>query len=318
MVNGEGKIIHKNPASEKLLGTSVSNLEVLGELGELIASTYVNSRATVSWQLGDSSDTLSVHISCCEIDSEFLKLVSIQSIHLALMTKEQQAYQRLTKVLTHEVANSITPMTSLAQTAQSLVPEPSAFDDAEDRQDLFEALNAIASRSSHLGMFIKSFHQIANLPSPNLQKVELSELVQQVVVLFKGQAQGQNVQLTFSNEANCLLTADSAQIEQVLINLVKNAFEAVNNSEVKEVTLRLSLTSDKSAEQQLILDIEDSGPGIAEHVVEQVFIPFFTTKKQGSGIGLSLARQIMIQHGGDLSYIHKENKGACFRLTFNS
>ena len=109
--------------------------------------------------------------------------------------------------------------------------------------------------------------------------------------------------------------ADGAQLEQAMININKNAIEAIAKSEQKEITLRLYQTNQNSREQ-VLLDIEDSGPGIAKHVIEQVFVPFFTTKNKGSGIGLSLSRQIMIQHGGDLNYIDKGSAGACFRLTF--
>jgi len=106
---------------------------------------------------------------------------------------------------------------------------------------------------------------------------------------------------------------DTSQIEQVLINLIKNALEAVEDKSIKQISLNLS----QNHLNQVILDITDRGIGIEAHVLDMIFVPFFTTKQQGSGIGLSLAHQIMVQHGGDLTYINKPNAGACFRLTFN-
>lgn len=316
VVDEGAKIIHKNPASDKLVGRIVEDIEQLGELGELIARTNNNLRKVINWHQGERQDSLSVHISCCRIQGKLLKLVSFQSIYQALLAKEQQAYKQLTKVLTHEVANSITPLASLAETAKSLIPEDLSFDEAEDKDDLDEALTTLANRTSQLSTFIKSFNQITSLPKPNLARLDLSELIQQVISLFKQQAQEQDTNINFSDDGHCLLMGDAAQIEQTIINIVKNALEAVKGEERREVSLHLYQKSDQQGRQQLLLDIEDTGPGVAPHVVEQVFVPFFTTKKQGSGIGLSLSRQIMIQHGGDLTYVQRQESGGCFRLSF--
>jgi len=316
VVNTDNIIVHKNPASEKLLGTLGEDINSLGQLKDLITKTSSSIRATITWQKGEQLDTLSVHISNCKIQGKSLKLVSIQSIYQALLAKEQQAYKRLTKVLTHEVANSITPLASLAHTAIDLLPEQLTFDDAEDKIDLNEALVTLASRTSQLSTFIKSFHQITALPKPNLQALELPALIEGILTLFKEQTRKVNIKLSFNHQSSCLVVADGAQLEQALINIVKNALEAVSQSEYKEITLTLFQRYNKNSAQQLLLDIEDTGSGIAPHVIEQIFVPFFTTKKQGSGIGLSLSRQIMIQHGGDLKYVDKPDCGACFRLIF--
>jgi len=315
VVDDNDTILHKNPASERLLGHLTNSISPLAKLGELISQTNTSQRVTLSWQNGEHSDTLSVHISCCEIQGKSLKVVSIQSIYQALIAKEQQAYKQLTRVLTHEVANSITPLASLAQTAVDLLPDELIFTDEEDKEDLNEALTTLANRTSHLSSFIKSFHKIASLPKPNLAEVNLAELIASVLSLFKGEMQKQNIKLTLSVQSRALLMADGAQLEQALINIIKNAIDALSKSEHKEISLKLYQT-EKSTRQELLLDIEDSGPGIVDHVKEQIFVPFFTTKNKGSGIGLSLSRQIMIHHGGDLNYIDMKNCGACFRLAF--
>jgi len=315
VVDDNDNILHKNPASERLLGLLTDNISPLAKLGELISQTNTSQRVTLSWQHGEHSDTLSVHISCCEIQGKSLKVVSIQSIYQALIAKEQQAYKQLTRVLTHEVANSITPLASLAETAIDLLPDELVFIDSEDKEDLNEALSTLSKRTSHLSSFIKSFHQITSLPKPKLIEVNLDHLIEGVLSLFKGQIKTENIKMVFLVESSSLVVADGAQLEQAIINIIKNAIEAISKSERKEITLRLYQTNQNSREQ-VLLDIEDSGPGIAQHVIDQIFVPFFTTKNKGSGIGLSLSRQIMIQHGGDLNYIDKESSGACFRLTF--
>lgn len=316
VINENNDVVDKNPACARLLGRQIDNLAQLDLLGELISSTNKSHRATVSWQIAERQDTLSVHISCCDIQGKTLKLVSIQSIYQALMIKEQQAYKQLTKVLTHEVANSITPLSSLAQTAQTLIPEQLFFEDEEDKADLTEVLLTIANRTTQLNSFIRSFNQITSLPAPDLKEIDLDALVRRVLTLFKTQAATQNIQLTFDCEAHYLLMADAAQIEQTIINIIKNSLDAVTDAKHKKVALTLYQKILQNGRQQLILDIEDFGPGVTPHVVEQIFVPFFTTKKSGSGIGLSLSRQIMLQHGGDLIYISNPKPGACFRLSF--
>ncbi|NQY34276.1 MAG: PAS domain-containing protein [Alteromonadaceae bacterium] len=314
VVDEQGKILRHNPASEQLLGRFDDDIMKLGQLGQFISENNKNRRATLPWQHGEIPDTLSVHVSCCQIQGQTLKLVSIQSIYQALVAKEQQAYKRLTRVLTHEVANSITPLASLAQTAVDLLPEELEFSEQEDKDDLHLALTTLTSRSQHLSEFIKSFHKIAALPQPQLKQVQPKELVEQVLTLFQSQAKHELVTLSFEVQSSCLLMADAVQIEQVLINIIKNAFYALQSREQKLIILRLW---QQQSPQQLCLDITDTGCGITPQAKEQIFVPFFTTKQKGSGIGLSLSRQIMLQHGGDLNYIDKPESGACFRLTFS-
>ncbi|WP_448566295.1 sensor histidine kinase [Thalassotalea ganghwensis] len=314
--DNQGNIIDKNPATDKLLGITVRSIKELGEIGLLISSISKDYRTTLSWRSGEIQDTLSVHINCCEIEGRLLKLVSLQSIYHALMAKEQQAYKQLTKVLTHEVANSITPLASLAHTARDLLPQDLVFSEREDKEDMQEALLTLSNRATQLSTFIKSFHQITSLPKPNLAKVELCTVIEHVITLFKTEALSQQTTLCHCYESQSLVNADAAQLEQAIINIVKNALEAVKESPQRSVNLHLYQKETTGGRQQLLLDIEDSGAGIEPHVVEQVFVPFFTTKKQGSGIGLSLSRQIMIQHGGDLTYVDKPNGGGCFRFSF--
>ena len=165
----QGTIIESNPAVSRLLGHAVKHIDDLGVIANLVQDAKQNSRNTVPWQNGEQHDTLSVQISIAEIQGKVRKVISLQSIHDQLQLKEQQAYKRLTKVLTHEIANSITPLSSLAQTCTALLPTELSFDGQEDKQDLQLALTTLASRTEHLGEFIAQFKKVSSLPAPHFQ-----------------------------------------------------------------------------------------------------------------------------------------------------
>ncbi|HEA16238.1 MAG TPA: histidine kinase [Pseudoalteromonas prydzensis] len=314
-----GKVIESNPAVSKLLGKSFQHLTELGAVGELILNASHNIRSTTYWQTGEQHDTLSIQLSIAEIQGKVRRVVSIQSIHDQLQLKEQQAYKRLTKVLTHEIANSITPLSSLADTCSNLLPQELCFTDSEDKQDLQLALNTLASRTAHLGDFIARFRQVSSLPKPNLAPNNLADLLARIITLHQQQARELQINIELAIASQLLVMLDSTQIEQVLVNLIKNALEVLSSNKKynpqrpAQPNIKLSLA--QNASQQLYVEVSDNGPGISEHVVDMIFVPFFTTKQQGSGIGLSLSRQIMLNHGGDLVYLQKP-QGACFRCVF--
>jgi len=319
----EGNIIESNPAVAKLLGQSVDHINELSHIGTIISAAKKNLQSTVQWQHGEQEDTLTLQVSIAEIQGQERKIVTLQSIHELLLNKEQQAYKRLTHVLTHEVANTITPLASIAQTCQGLIPKTLSFIDEEAKQDLTLALNTLASRTQYLGEFIASFRHISSLPMPKIVPTQLATILTRIEILHRQQLIESNTRLTIDIQNKQLVMLDSAQIEQVLINLIKNAIEAVKSHSNQQLNLvknyvvknHISLTVAQNKAQQLYVEVADNGAGIGEHVIEMIFVPFFTTKRQGSGIGLSLSRQIMINHGGDLVYLTRE-KGACFRCVF--
>jgi nitrogen fixation/metabolism regulation signal transduction histidine kinase len=319
----QGNIIESNPAVARLLGRSAIHINELSHIGTLVLAAQKNVYSTVQWLHGEQQDTLTLQVSIAEIQGETRKIVTLQSIHELLLNKEQQAYKRLTHVLTHEVANTITPLASIAQTCQGLIPKSLSFADEENKQDLTLALNTLATRTQYLGEFIASFRQISSLPLPTLVPTQLATILARIEMLHRQQLAECNTTLIIDIQNQQLVMLDSVQIEQVLINLIKNAIEAVklnhnqqgNCKEKNELKNKISLTVALNKAQQLYIDVADTGAGIGEHVIEMIFVPFFTTKQQGSGIGLSLSRQIMINHGGDLVYITRE-QGACFRCIF--
>lgn len=311
-------IIEANPAVARLLGTKIREVGQLQHISSLILNANKNFSSTVQWLHGERQDTLSMRVSLAHIQGQALKIITLQSIHDTLLNKEQQAYKRLTQVLTHEVANTITPLASIAQTCHGLLPNGLSFDNEQVKSNMDLALSTLSSRTQYLGEFITRFRQVSSLPNPNLAPASLEPLLHNVHQLHKQQLLQAKVNLTMDVQTNDLVMLDKAQIEQVLINLIKNSIEVLTNEQLQteqEGAGEIKLVVGKNAAQQLYLDVIDNGAGVSEQALEMIFVPFYTTKQQGSGIGLSLSKQIMINHGGDLVYIAKDN-GACFRCVF--
>tara|TARA_R110002050_G_scaffold245208_8_gene382828 strand:- start:1364 stop:2707 length:1344 start_codon:yes stop_codon:yes gene_type:complete len=321
--DSQGKIIESNPAVARLLGHSISDIKELNHIGIMILDTVQDLYSTVQWQHGEQQDTLTLQVSIAEIQGKERKIITLQSIHERLLNKEQQAYKRLTCVLTHEVANTITPLASLAQTCQGLMPEKLCFNDEENKQDLHLALATLASRTEYLGDFIASFKQISSLPLPTLTPTQITPIIERIGIFHQQQLAVNNITLDIKIQSQQLVMLDSAQVEQILINLVKNSIESVilagdqqrelDNQKFEKRSI--SINAGKNSSQQFYIEVADNGAGIARHVIDMIFVPFFTTKQQGSGIGLSISKQIMINHGGDLVYL-KRQQGSCFRCIF--
>ncbi len=325
----QGRISEQSPAAARLLGQKFSSLQDIQQhhldqpqpatpsLAEVILAATTTLQTTVPWSRGEQPDTLAVAISGALIAGQPMKIVTLQSIHQSLNLREQQAYSQLTRVLTHEVANSITPLSSIAQSCQSLLPDGLCFAQADDKADLELALQTLNSRTAHLGQFIQDFRQVAAVPKPRLKPIALTTLVQQVYQLYTLELQQKNIQCELQLLDSRLVLVDATQIEQVLINLLKNAIEAFAQHKNRPGGApQIWLTVSALAQNQLMVEVRDNGPGVTPAAAPMIFVPFFSTKRQGSGIGLALARQIMVQHGGDLLYLPAD-PGAKFRLLFS-
>lgn len=310
------QLLQANPAAQRLFSVSQwqqlqqgqfeqANLQ---QLAAILQQTNAHYQGQLQWQQAGYSDRLALSIVCTRIQGNLRKLVTLQSIQQALLQQEVQAYQQMTRVLTHEIANSVTPMASLAQSCQQLLPEPNSLLDVEQHTDLTEALNTIARRGQHLADFVLSFKQLSQPQQPQLQRQDLVAIITDCLTLMQSGLQG--ITLNTSLPEQALLWLDAALMEQVLINLLQNAIDAMQHSNEKQLTLTLV-----TANNDWQLDITDSGPGIPEQVASQIFIPFFTTKPTGSGIGLSLCQALLQTQDAQISYI-PQPQGACFRLLF--
>lgn len=231
----------------------------------------------------------------------YYKLYSLQNIHEVVQKSESEAQQQLVRVLTHEIMNSLTPIISLSDTITEGMK-----DDSLSQEDITQALQAINRRSSGLLHFVENYRKLQHISTPQFADVRLSELISDLRQLFPEPYFRFDIQ-----EAEDTVHIDRSQIEQVLINLLKNAQEAVRDVEEKAITL--SARTDKS-QHVILIKVEDNGCGIMPEVLDRIFVPFFTTKSNGSGIGLSICRQIVSLHGGTITASSTPGKHTVFTL----
>ena len=237
------------------------------------------------------------------MDAE-LRLVNLRNIRSVLEKNEMEAWQKLVRVLTHEIMNSITPIISLSDT----LCERALQQGLEEDSIVLQGMQTIHRRSKGLLGFVENYRKLSRLSSPVLAPVTVGELVGDIKKLFLSA----DVHYIYKVEDEQLkLMVDRSQIEQVLINLLKNAGEACMGQPHPEVVLETSYQPEKHIFQ---LSVTDNGCGIMPEVLDKVFIPFFTTKPSGSGIGLSLCKQIMTLHGGTIQVTSEEGMGSCFTL----
>lgn len=231
----------------------------------------------------------------------YYKLYSLQNIHEVVQKSESEAQQQLVRVLTHEIMNSLTPIISLSDTITEGMK-----DDSISQEDITQALQAINRRSSGLLHFVENYRKLQHISTPQFSDVRLSELISDLRQLFPEPYFHFDIQ-----EAEDTVHIDRSQIEQVLINLLKNAQEAVRDVEEKAITL--SARTDKS-QHVILIKVVDNGCGIMPEVLDRIFVPFFTTKSNGSGIGLSICRQIVSLHGGTITASSTPGKQTVFTL----
>lgn len=232
-------------------------------------------------------------------------LISLKDIHSVLERNEMEAWQKLIRVLTHEIMNSITPIISLSETLSERQMPPEINE--KEYGIMLQAMQTIHRRSKGLLEFVENYRRLTRLPAPVYSKVSVNELFSDLHKLFPG-----NEIKMEKAEPDLLITIDRAQIEQVFINLLKNAIEACNKRE--NPVIRVNVSRGISF-KQLIFTVRDNGAGILPEVLDKIFVPFFTTKTSGSGIGLSLCKQIVNQHGGTIRVSSETGEGSCFTVT---
>ena len=233
-----------------------------------------------------------------------LRLVNLKNIRSVLEENEMEAWQKLVRVLTHEIMNSITPIISLSDT----LCERAVQQGMDESSLMLQGMQTIHRRSKGLLNFVENYRKLSRLSSPMLAPVSVGDLLGDIKKLFASS----KVQYVYRIEDETrVLMADRSQMEQVLINLLKNATEACVEQEHPEVVVATSYDQEKRIFR---LSVTDNGCGILPEVLDRIFIPFFTTKPTGSGIGLSLCKQIMTLHGGSLQVTSEVGKGSCFTL----
>ncbi|MFY0600304.1 MAG: GHKL domain-containing protein [Cyclobacteriaceae bacterium] len=323
--NGEVQII--NAAARKLLGIkhlkNINQLTYVNDaLVEKLKSLRTGGRDLIKIGSDENEIQLAVYAIELVMQGQEFKLISLQNIQSELEEKEMEAWQNLIRVLTHEIMNSVTPISSLAGTMETEMED--WLEDENDIntitneqiEDFHLALHTIHRRSDSLIKFVSDFRNMTHITLPNLEDVCVQDLVDHVLALLKPDINSSNVSLKCSVSKDLKINIDPQQIEQVLINLVKNAIQALEENDEDGKSKELEVKAIPRPEGGAIISIIDNGPGIEEEALKKIFIPFFTTKKQGSGIGLSLSKQIMRNHQGAIAVKSIINQGTEFSLRF--
>jgi nitrogen fixation/metabolism regulation signal transduction histidine kinase len=317
----QGAIQIMNSAAKKLLRiTKADRLDDLEEvdasLVEVMKKLRTGGRELLQLKMGDESVQLSIFAIELTLKGETMKLISMSNIQSELEEKEMEAWQNLVRVLTHEIMNSVTPISSLAGVVEaeleSKIKHPEIQFDREEMSDMHLSLQTISKRSEGLIRFVKEFRNLTHVPKPKISTVVVKDLLEEMAMLHKKELADNSVTIAISvYPEDMKLEADKTMIEQVLINLIKNAIQAFDQTTEKSIRLIAFINDGKP-----VITVKDNGTGIEPEALEKIFIPFFSTKKTGSGIGLSLSRQIMRQHGGQITVKSKLGEGTEFSLRF--
>ena len=297
-------------AIHELTGYQIHSLEELDELNEGVSRQIVSlipgEVKVVRLHKGDLIQEMAVTATVYATATDNLRLINLKNIRSVLEENELEAWQKLVRVLTHEIMNSITPISSLSET---LVERMDKVDKGEhDEEMIRKGMLTISRRSKGLLDFVMNYRQLSRIPSPVMTPVRVGDMMDSIRGLFSNDA------ILFQVEdENRILNIDRSQIEQVIINLLKNAKEACEGKTHPEIIVSTHYSTKQKIFQ---LEVTDNGYGILPEVQDKVFIPFFTTKRNGSGIGLSLCRQIMSLHGGSISMKSEVDQGTSFVLKF--
>ena len=313
----------QNNSARRLFGAEhVTHLRDLRKFGfsfaESVETAVPGMRQLVRFEVEGIEYNLTLATTELIIAGRSERLISLQDIQSELDAHQAEAWEDLVKVLTHEIMNSITPVTSLARTSVDLVEdvvnkERSGEPLAPDLEDLRDAVSTVARRSDSLTQFVDGYRQITRLAPPEKKRTRLADLFDSALRLARAECANERIRFTSGIEPSELdVYLDRDLVEPVLINLLRNAWQACEDQAQPSV----SLTARLNRRNNVVVEVTDNGTGVPENIAKKVFVPFFTTKTGGSGVGLALARQVMIAHGGFVRLRNNESGGATFTLTF--
>ncbi|HEY5462194.1 MAG TPA: HAMP domain-containing sensor histidine kinase [Hanamia sp.] len=316
-----GEVIWMNESLKRLLQLpylkTISSLHKRDEglYQEVISLKPAESKiATV--HLESSSFKILLSATAFQTDGKKFMLIAFQNINEALDQTESKAWQKLLSVMTHEIMNSVAPISSLADTLKNRLEKSMVNLKNNDGavHDLELGIETIKRRSEGLLKFAETYRNLNKITKPNLKKIYVRDLFENLYQLMEPTLEPRNIEMEIVlKETGLTIEVDPSLIEQVLINLIVNAKEALKDKEGARIVLSASL----SGKQKVIIKVSDNGTGIPEDVQENIFIPFFSTKKTGSGIGLSLCKQIMMLHKGNIQVHSVEGEGTAFSLLFS-
>ncbi len=308
--NSKGQIELFNSSARKLLKiSSASHIDKFSRIDPslpgLLRELKPGSPRLINLKVENELLKVAVRLSLFKVENDEIRLVSFQNIKNELEDNELDSYHKLIRILTHEIMNSTGPILSSIKTIREFITDGEKGKtknlkdiDQELLDDIVKGLEIVEERSIGLSDFVKKFRDLTLLPKPKFTDVDVKELIINIKKLMNAECKNRGVELNVeTQEPGIQVAIDQKLIEQVIINLINNSLQAFKNQSEKSILLK---TYSKDREKTVI-EIIDNGPGMDEDTLEKVFIPFFTTKEDGSGIGLSLSRQIMRLHNGKIS-----------------
>lgn len=319
----DGTVEMVNKAAKKLFQvSSLRNIKSLESLSPELVTTLLDispgENKLVRVQEQDDLLQLAIFATELRIHDKQIILSTIKNIQNVLEEQETEAWQKLIRVLTHEIMNSITPIASLSSTLDIMLKgitgrEEDQSIDMESVLEIQQALQTINKRSTGLLHFVNTYRNLTRIPKPNFKIFPVKDLITNVQLLMEQELRQNEIKLITSViPPDIELSADEQLLEQVMINMVKNAIQALNNRPDPKIVIKAFINK----RGRLTIQVKDNGQGILKEVLDKIFIPFFTTRPKGSGIGLSLSRQIMRLHGGTITANSEPDEGTTFTLTF--
>ena len=307
VLDEKGNVFQKNQKVLKLLGLEVlTHVKQLSHISENVEKALMEAMPGQKKQVEYSTErgivNLSMQVSGITIQDKPLRIIALNDINHELDEREIDSWIRLTRVLTHEMMNSLTPVTSLSETLLTL---PGTQKDEELRQ----GLETIHTTGKGLVNFVMSYRKLTRLPSPDPTLFDVRPFLERMMKLALHQHSYPNIRMILEEvKEDLMVFADESLLTQVMTNLLKNAVQAIGDTEEGEIRIRAFCD-----DQDLVrIEVSNNGPKISPEVAGQMFVPFFTTKKEGSGIGLSLSKQIMRLQGGSIALLPYKNEWTTF------
>ncbi len=315
----EGNVGWINEAFKRMM-----NIPYLRNISSLEKRDMYVYQAIMSLENGNSQLVKINHKQVLLAKTTFLNenietnLIAFQNVNEAIEDTEAQAYQKLLRVMTHEIMNSVAPIASLAETMEKNLRRRKGGKELggkneDEFDDISLGISTIRKRSENLLKFADTYRQLAKVSLTSFSKFYIRDLFEGVEILLENQIEQQNIEFdVIIKDFSLMIEGDMALVEQVLINLIINAIDAVQHQQNPKITLSVF----QNNQQQVIIEVQDNGLGMSYELIDKIFVPFFTSKPNGSGIGLSLSKQIMALHKGTITVNSVERQGTAFRLVF--
>lgn len=321
-IKEEHQIELMNKSAQQLLSIPAPNywkqfVQFSPNFASEFAEMEDNERKLIELNIKEEKLQISAHVTRLKILNYRYSIITFQNIKSEIEQKEIEAWHKLIRILTHEIMNSVTPIASLTETMRMMLQQDETKEkkaqelSEEDLDDFRFSLETIQRRSEGLLHFVEDYRKLTRVKNLDQEQVEATELLENMAQLMTPELQKEQITLELRLKNSFKLFIDRKLIEQVLINLITNAKHALKTTEKPLINI-----SAYSRESEKVIEITDNGTGIDESKIEQIFIPFFSTKENGSGIGLSLSKQIMKKHKGDLTAKSIKGEGATFFMTF--